>query len=105
MAPPAPTKSFIVIAEFQVKPDCITAFLKAAKNDAEASLASEPGCRQFDIIAPQTTDGTIVFYEVYGSRAAFDAHLKTPHVDAFRKAFPPLIAAERPVRFADRLYP
>jgi quinol monooxygenase YgiN len=99
------SKSFIVIAEFQVKQDSIAAFLAAARNDAERSLASEPGCRQFDIVQPNVTDGTVIFYEVYDSREAFDAHLKTPHVAAFRAAFPPLIVAERPVRFADRHFP
>ena len=105
MVTPAPIKAFVVIGEFQVKIECIPAFLEAAELDAKASLALEPGCRQFDIIQPDANDGTIVFYEVYDSRAAFDLHLQTPHIDAFRKAFPPLIAAERPVRFADRLYP
>lgn len=99
-----PAKAFVVIAEFQVKPDCLEAFLEAAKHDAQTSLSDEPGCRQFDIIQPQAADGTIIFYEVYDSRAAFDAHLETAHVDDFRRAFPPLVVSEKPVRFAGRLY-
>ncbi|SIR00072.1 Quinol monooxygenase YgiN [Rhizobium sp. RU33A] len=98
-------QSFVVIAEFQVKPGMMTAFLDAARDDASHSLADEPGCRQFDVICPKGSDDTVVFYEVYDSRAAFDAHLETPHLARFREVFPSLIVEERPVRFADRLHP
>lgn len=96
---------FVVIAEFQVKPGMMTAFLEAARDDAAHSVADEPGCRQFDVICPQGSDDTVVFYEVYDSRSAFDAHLETPHLARFRNVFPPLIIEERPVRFADRQHP
>lgn len=99
--------AFVVIAEFQVKPGMLSAFMDAARDDATHSLADEPGCRQFDVICPQIEGGggTVVFYEVYDSRAAFDAHLDTPHLERFRQAFPPLIVEERPVRFAQRHCP
>lgn len=97
--------AFVVIAEFEVKPDEIEAFLAAALDDARHSVSDEPGCRQFDVIRPQGQDLAVVFYEVYDSPAAFDRHLETPHLARFRKAFPPLIMAERPVRFARRRHP
>jgi quinol monooxygenase YgiN len=97
--------AFVVIAEFLVKAESLPAFLNAAMMDATASLSTEPGCRQFDIIRPESPVDTVIFYEVYDSRAAFDAHLATPHVAAFREAFPPLVVAERPVRFAERYAP
>ncbi|KIQ03808.1 antibiotic biosynthesis monooxygenase [Agrobacterium tumefaciens] len=98
-------KAFVVIAEFQIKPGCLAAFLEAAKDDAKHSVADEPGCHQFDVICPQGSDDVVVFYEVYDSREAFDAHLETPHLGRFRDAFPPLIVEERPVRFSTRQYP
>lgn len=97
--------AFVVIAEFQVKPGKMDEFLVAARDDAAHSVADEPGCWQFDVICPQASDDTVVFYEVYESRAAFDAHLETPHLARFREAFPTLIIEERPVRFSDRQYP
>ncbi len=89
---------FVVIAEFRVKPERLEAFLKAAANDAAHSLADEPGCRRFDVVVPDGSE-TVIFYEIYDDRAAFDAHLKTPHLARFRDTFPPLIEAELPVRF------
>lgn len=98
-------ETFVVIAEFQVKPGMMPAFLKAALDDARHSVADESGCRQFDVIGPEEAEDRVVFYEVYDSRAAFDAHLDTPHLARFREVFPSLIVEERPVRFARRHHP
>ena len=97
-------QAFVVIADFQVKPGNLPAFLEAAQDDAKHSVANEPGCRQFDVICPEGSDDTVVFYEVYDSRLDFDAHLETPHLARFRDAFPPLIVEERSVRFSTRQY-
>ena len=97
--------AFVVIAEFRVKPECLAEFLDAARDDSICSVRDEVGCRQFDIIVPDTQSGNVVFYEVYDSRAGFDLHLETPHLERFRKAFPALIIEELPVRFARRHHP
>lgn len=99
------SQAFVVIAEFQVKPGKLGAFLEAAQDDARHSVSDEPGCRQFDVICPQGEGDTVVFYEVYDDRPAFDAHLETPHLQRFRETFPSLIVEERLVRFAQRQYP
>jgi quinol monooxygenase YgiN len=98
-------KAFVVIAEFRVRAERLAEFLEAARDDAAHSVADEPGCRQFDIVQSEGEDGTVVFYEVYDSRVAFDVHLQTPHLERFRAAFPPLILEERPVRFLQRHHP
>ena len=97
--------AFVVIAEFRVKPGCMEAFLAAAQDDASHSVKDEAGCRQFDVIRPETHADAVVFYEVYDSRADFDAHLETLHLERFRAVFPALIVAEMPVRFATRVWP
>ena len=58
-----------------------------------------------DVLRPEGSDDRVVFYEVYDTRAAFDAHLETAHLARFREAFPPLIVEELPVRFAERTLP
>ncbi|WVT78112.1 putative quinol monooxygenase (plasmid) [Sinorhizobium chiapasense] len=98
-------EAFVVIAEFRVRPERLVEFLNAASDDAAHSVADEPGCHRFDVVQPEGEGSTVVFYEVYDSRAAFDAHLETPHLARFRAAFPPLILEERPVRFFLRHYP
>ncbi|MDI4667119.1 antibiotic biosynthesis monooxygenase [Xanthobacter autotrophicus] len=90
--------SFVVIAEFDVQPARLDAFLALARDDAAHSVADEPGCRQFEVIVLEGTS-TVVFYEVYDDRAAFDAHLETPHLARFRDGFGVLVTGEQRVRF------
>ncbi len=99
------TLDFVVIAEFEVRPGAMDAFLDIARDDACHSVADEVGCRQFDVILSQAEENVVAFYEVYESRASFDAHLLMPHLQRFRSAFPSLIAEERPVRFFSRHHP
>ena len=100
MSQPADPAAFVVIPEFVIKPDCIEAFLALAQDDASHSVADEPGCRQFDIVQMEGAPHQVLFYEVYDSRAAFEAHLRTPHLARFREGFSALVLEERPVRFA-----
>lgn len=96
--------SFVVLPEFHVAPDKLTAFLAAARADAEASLSLEPGCLQFDVVVQRGDRvAKVLFYEVYTDRAAFDAHLQTPHLARFREAL--ALCDEQPVRFLDRVVP
>ncbi|MDP4034176.1 MAG: putative quinol monooxygenase [Pseudorhodobacter sp.] len=96
--------SFVVLPEFHVAPEKLTAFLEAARADAAASLAHESGCLQFDVVVQQGEGPTkVLFYEVYTDRAAFDAHLQTPHLTAFRAALH--LCDEQPVQFLSRVVP
>lgn len=102
MSQSGPAAAFVVLAEFVVRPDALDAFLALARDDASHSVADEPGCRQFDVVQMEGTPHHVLFYEVYDSRAAFDAHLRTPHLARFRAGFPALVLEQRPVRFASR---
>ena len=57
----------MVIAEFEIKPGQVGAFLDAALDDVRHSVADEPGCQQFDAVRPQDPGTTVLFYEVYES--------------------------------------
>jgi quinol monooxygenase YgiN len=97
--------AFTVIAEFEVSLARLEEFLAAARDDATRSLADEPGCLQFDINVDEASPNSrVVFYEVYRSREAFDEHLETPHLEAFRD-FLTLVERELPVRFLTRQHP
>ena len=93
---------FVVIAEFDVKPDGLERFLELARDDASQSVAKEPGCHQFDVTMDQAAS-RVVLYEVYDDEAAFDAHLQTPHLATFRDAIEPLVTG-RKVRRLTRVH-
>ena len=75
---------FVLIVEFQVKPECLDKFNQAIAINAKASVAEEPGCRQFDVLHNQDDPNHVVLYEVYDSEAAFsDDHMKRKHTQTF----------------------
>ena len=94
--------AFVVIAEFTIKPGCLDAFLAVARQDAGDSVAREPGCRQFDAVQPDDAADTVVLYEVYDDRAAFELHLQSAHYFPFRDTVPGLTSGEPKVRFCTR---
>lgn len=89
--------AYVVIAEFEVKPSCMTAFLDAAHDDAHHSLNSEPGCQRFDVVRLPGSQH-VLFYELYDDQRAFELHLQTPHLKRFQARFPELVLRELPVR-------
>jgi quinol monooxygenase YgiN len=94
---------FVVIAEFEVKPDRLERFLELARTDASQSVANEPGCHQFDVTLDREQPNRVVLYEVYADAAAFDAHVETPHLKAFRAGIEDLIVS-RQVRRLTRVH-
>jgi len=72
-------EAYVIIAEVTVPAERLDEFLTHSLDDARNSVATEPGCRQFDLNVSADGSPTVVFYEVYDDRAAFEAHLQTPH--------------------------
>jgi quinol monooxygenase YgiN len=93
----------VVTVVFEPRPEHALAFRAAMIENARASREREPGCRQFDVCADPAS-GAVFLYELYDDRAAFDAHLATPHFRAFDAATRDWIA-RKDVRLYDRLAP
>ncbi|MEQ7739968.1 putative quinol monooxygenase, partial [Escherichia coli] len=69
-----------------VKPEGREEFLKAIRDNAQASVRDEPGCLRFDILELDTGANRFAFYEIYRDRAAFERdHLSAPHFLAYRE--------------------
>lgn len=77
---------FCVTVRFEVVAAHWAAFLARMKQQASDSLAREPGCRQFDVWTSPENPGSVFLYELYESRAAFDAHLRSEHFRLFDAA-------------------
>jgi (4S)-4-hydroxy-5-phosphonooxypentane-2,3-dione isomerase len=70
---------FIVTVDFEIKPNCETAFVEAMNKQAYNSVQNEDGCLQFDVCQDPENPRKIFLYEVYRDSTAFDRHLKTEH--------------------------
>jgi quinol monooxygenase YgiN len=88
------TTGFAVIVTFRPKPGAADRFRDLVLANAADSLRLEPGCRQFDVVLAEGEGTTVVLYEIYEDRAAFDAHMAMPHYVRFAAATNDLIAAK-----------
>ena len=74
---------FVIWVVFDVKPEAFDKFYEAALDDSTCSVRDEPGCLQFDVLAPTAGGTKFAFYEVYKSKDAFAAHMEMPHFKRF----------------------
>ena len=79
-------KGYVILVDFLLKPGSKAEFRRAIDANARASCMTEPGCSQFDVVEPRDDPDRIILYEIYDDRAAFEEHLKTPHLAAFEAA-------------------
>ena len=72
-----------VIATLSLEPGTADAFVAATRNLLQETR-KEPGCLSYDLNADVTDATKLVFVERWESRAALDAHFRTPHIAAWR---------------------
>ena len=73
----------VVLVEFKLKPGKAEAFQQLIANNARGSVASEPGCRRFDVAWNSNDPEQVFLYEIYDDAAAFEHHKNTPHYASF----------------------
>ena len=77
---------FVVIVEFDLHRRHVQAFRERVLRQAADSLELEPDCHVFDVCIDPDNETSVLLYEVYSDRSAFDAHLASAHFDAFDAA-------------------
>jgi quinol monooxygenase YgiN len=95
---------YVVSVDFVAKAEYVEVFRAEMLKNARASLADEPGCRQFDVSVVADDPAHIFLYELYDDRAAFDAHRRTPHFLAFEATTAAWLASKS-VRHFQRICP
>jgi quinol monooxygenase YgiN len=70
---------YIVTVLFKIHAAHWDAFIAAMHHNAQTSLATEAGCRQFDVCEGEPGQCTVFLYEVYDTQADFAAHLAASH--------------------------
>jgi autoinducer 2-degrading protein len=66
-----------------LKPERVDEFLKIMQNSQLATLTTEPAARQFVVGRSQTNPNEFFLHEEYDDLAAFQAHTRTPHYQAW----------------------
>ncbi len=96
---------FVIAAEFLIKPEKIDDFHKLIGKQAEASVAEENGCLQFDVSQNEENSAAFLLYEVYANAAAFDDdHITIPRFEKFLAEANTMVAQDPVVRRMNRIY-
>lgn len=94
---------FVIVVDFEIARESTHAFMALIRENAEASLRDEPGCRQFDVCVDETDPACVFLYEVYDDEAAFEAHTRSAHYARFAAASGEHVIDKRVRRLARRV--
>jgi len=97
--------SYTLIVDFEVKEGTADQVLAAVSENARNSVEKEPGCLQFDVMQAQDNPNRIMLFEVYENEAAFQSHLKTPHLAAFLEKARPMFVKTTMIKGSRAAHP
>ena len=89
----------MITVEFRLKPGTRDAFRPLMDENAVTSARDEPGCRRFDVLEPAGQPDVIFLYEIYDDRAAFEAHVRSPHFLKFQAETEGFVAGKTVVEY------
>ncbi len=96
---------YALVVTIQIQPEHREEFIEAMLDDARGSVHNEPGCLRFDVLQDQNNPNQIYLYEVYRDQAAFEAHLRAPHLIRWRETVKDWYAAPTVVHRATSVFP
>ena len=79
------------IAEIEVFPEWLDAYLAAARTVGAESVAKEPGVVCIFPMRQKENPCSIRIVEIYRSEAAYKTHLQTPHFRTYKEGTPHMI--------------
>ena len=101
------TNAIYRIAEIEVKPGFLDAYLAAAATVGATSVREEPGVLCIFPMQDAEKPASIRILEIYRDEAAYKSHLETPHFRAYKEGTPHMIESLRlaPMRPLDATLP
>ncbi len=74
-----------IVATIKTAPGKRDEYLKHLRAHGERCRATEPGTLTFEILVPHDQADTLMLYELYASKEAFDTHWNGPSIQQARK--------------------
>lgn len=90
-----PPPMMVRIAELEVEPRYLQAYLAILKKEAAASVRLEPGVVCIFPMAEQAEPTRIRLLEIYANREAYEAHLQSPHFLEYKASTLPMVTSLR----------
>ena len=76
---------YAIVATIKTVPGKRDEYLKHLRAHAERCRKTEPGTLAFEILVPHEQADTLMLYELYASKEAFDEHWNGPSINQIRK--------------------
>jgi quinol monooxygenase YgiN len=76
---------YAIVATIKTAPGKRDEYLKHLRAHAERCRRDEPGTLAFEILVPHEQADTLMLYELYKDKAAFDAHWNGASIQQARK--------------------
>lgn len=93
-ATPAPRQPPVVrMAELSIVPGDLPAYKAALAEEIESSVRLEPGVLALNAVTLNDNPAHIRILEVYASKAAYEAHVKTPHFLKYKNGTATMVVA------------
>ncbi len=70
---------FVLVVELEIVPSELENFRAAIKENGQAAVRDEPGCREFNIVFEKDSPTRVFLFEVYDNAEAFAAHQASAH--------------------------
>lgn len=83
------------IAEIEIEPKSLDAYLTILKEEAEASVQLEPGVICIYPMYQNDNPNQIRLLEIYANKEAYQSHLQTPHFKHYKTATLPMVKSLR----------
>lgn len=83
------------MAELEIVPARLEAYLAFLTEEIAASIEREPGVLMLHAVADKAEPHKIRILEVYASRAAYEAHIETPHFLKYKAGTADMVAGLR----------
>lgn len=83
------------MAELEIVPAQLDAYLAFLTEEIAASVEREPGVLMLHAVADKLEPHKIRILEVYASRLAYEAHIQTPHFLKYKQGTAEMVAGLR----------
>ncbi len=74
-----------LFVQITLKPGTRDTFVELVTAHRDRVLDREPGCHHFDVLVQDGEDNQVCLYEIYENQAAFDLHVGTDYMAAYRE--------------------
>lgn len=86
---------YIVCVTIRVKPELVTDFIAATRENQLGTRTHEPGNVQWDFLQGEDDPTAFFIYEAYHTKDDFPLHQAMPHYLTWRDAVAPMMAEPR----------